>query len=103
MCNQWRAEKRRGALLVDHELTWSRRQLCLDVVDVLAELFEIAVGRLHAASVDMTGAVDHRHARPPRRREQPLRGWHGLPGMLAAGAGEFLVHLFDRPAAAQIG
>src|SRR5262245_44353826 len=50
----------------------------------------------------MTGAVDHWHASPPRCGEQPLRGWHGLPGMLATGAGEFPVHVFDRPVPAEI-
>src|SRR5215468_7779905 len=51
----------------------------------------------------MARGVDNRHTSTPGRREQPLGGRDGLPGVLAAGAGEFLINLFDRAIPAQIG
>src|SRR5262245_9429954 len=50
----------------------------------------------------MAGAVDHRNAGAPRRREQLLGRRHGGPGVLTAGAGELAVDLFDRPIPTQI-
>src|SRR5215475_1313774 len=100
MRDQWRAEKRRSTLLVDDELARFRRNLRLDVVDVVRELLHVAVGGLHASGIDVAGGVDHRHTGPPRCRKQPLGGWERLPGVLAARAGELPIDLSDWPVSA---
>src|SRR5262249_46784953 len=103
MRDQRRAEERRGALLVDHELVRRRRKLSLDGVGVAGLAADVAVGRMHAAGVDVAGGVDDRYPGAARGREQRLRRRHRLPGVFAAGAGEFAVDLFHRTVAAAIG
>src|SRR5712671_450990 len=61
MRDQRRAEEGRGALLVDHEFARRRRKLSLDAVGVTGLATDVAVGRMHAAGVDMAGGVDDRH------------------------------------------
>src|SRR5262249_10896198 len=103
MRDQRRAEEGRGALLVDHEFARRRRKLGLDAVGVAGLAADVAVGRMHAAGVDMASGVDDGHPGTARGREQRLRWRHRLPGVFAAGAGEFTVDLFYRTVAAAIG
>src|SRR5215831_3314336 len=103
MRDQRRAEERRSALLVDHELVRRRRKLSLDGVGVAGLAADVAVGRMHAPGVDVAGGVDDRYPGPARGREQRLRWRHRLPGVFAARAGEFAVDLFHRTVAAAIG
>src|SRR5262249_19109381 len=102
MRDQRRAEERRSALLVDHELLRRRRKLSLDGVGVAGLAADVAVGRMHAAGVDVAGGVDDRYPGAARGREQRLRRRHRLPGVFTAGAGEFAVDFFHRTVAAAI-
>src|SRR5262249_13094211 len=103
MRDQRRAEERRGALLVDHELVRRRRKLRLDGVSVVNLAADVAVGRMHAAGVDVAGGVDDRYPGAARGREQRLRRRHRLPGVFAAGAGGFAGDFFYPAVAAAVG
>src|SRR5262249_57684689 len=67
MRDQRRAEERRGALLVDHELVRRRRKLSLDGVGVAGLAADVAVGRMHAAGVDVAGSARSLYARGATR------------------------------------
>src|SRR5262249_50712499 len=101
MRDQRRAEERRGALLVDHELARRRRKLDLDDVGVVRFAADVAVGRMYAARVDVAGGVDYGGAACGRKER--LRRRHRLPGVFAARAGEFPVDFFHWTVAAAIG
>src|SRR5262249_5002057 len=103
MRDQRRAEERRSALLVDHELVRRRRKLSLDGVGVAGLAADVAVGRMHAPGVDVAGGGDDWYPRPARGREQRLRWRHCPPRVLAGRAGESAVDLFHRTVAAAIG
>ena len=73
MGDERRAEKGRCPFLVDDQIPRLRRNLFLDVVDVVSLLGAISIGRVHAAGVDMPRRINDWHAGAARSGEQILR------------------------------